>query len=101
MVAERSPAMYGSETLTTVESSTTMNVLAMTAHATIHGLTRGASATASEAPLRAAGAASACGSGSASLGQYRFAPLRPFDWAQGVPSIVEGRGARGLLCPRE
>jgi hypothetical protein len=23
-----------------------------------------------------------------------FAPLRPFDWAQGVPSIVEGRGAR-------
>ena len=34
--------MCGSDTLTTVESSTTMNVLAMTAHATIQGLTRGA-----------------------------------------------------------
>ena len=44
IVAERSPAMCGSDTLTTVESSTTMNVLAMTAHATIQGLTRGASA---------------------------------------------------------
>ena len=25
--------------------------------------------------------------------QCRLAPLRPFDCAQGVPSIVEGRGA--------
>ena len=41
MVADRSPAMCGSDTFTTVESSTTMNVLAITADATIQGLTRG------------------------------------------------------------
>src|SRR5262249_41264060 len=44
IVADRSPAMCGSDTLTTVESSTTMNVLAITADATIHGLTRGGAA---------------------------------------------------------
>ena len=37
--ADRLPAMCGSDTLTTVVSSTSMNVANMTAIATIHGLT--------------------------------------------------------------
>src|SRR3954468_454575 len=37
-VAERLPAMCGSETLTTVVSSTSMKVLIITAEATSHGL---------------------------------------------------------------
>src|SRR6187401_2429644 len=41
IVAERLPAMCGSETLTTVVSSTSMNVANMTATATSHGLTCG------------------------------------------------------------
>src|SRR6185295_19586060 len=43
MDAERLPAMCGSDTLTTVVSSTSMNVANMTAIATIHGLTVGCS----------------------------------------------------------
>src|SRR5437870_11148047 len=39
MVADRLPAMCGSETFTTVVSSTSMNVANMTAIATIQGLT--------------------------------------------------------------
>ena len=39
MVADRLPAMCGSDTLTTVVSSTSMNVANMTAIATIQGLT--------------------------------------------------------------
>ena len=39
IVAERLPAMCGSDTLTTVVSSTSMNVANMTAIATIQGLT--------------------------------------------------------------
>src|SRR5579884_35851 len=39
MVAERLPAMCGSETLTTVVSRTSINVLDITAIATSHGLT--------------------------------------------------------------
>ena len=39
IVAERLPAMCGSDTLTTVVSSTSMKVANMTAIATIHGLT--------------------------------------------------------------
>src|SRR5204862_1193278 len=39
IVAERLPAMCGSDTFTTVVSSTSMNVANMTAIATIHGLT--------------------------------------------------------------
>ena len=42
--ADRLPAMCGSDTLTTVVSSTSMNVANMTAIATIHGLTCGCSA---------------------------------------------------------
>src|SRR5580765_4148893 len=38
-VAERLPAMCGSDTFTTVVSSTSMKVANMTATATIHGLT--------------------------------------------------------------
>jgi hypothetical protein len=38
--------------------------------------------------------------GSASPGQSRFAPLRPSAKAQGVPSNVEGRGARHLESHR-
>ena len=41
IVAERLPAMCGSDTLTTVVSSTSMNVANMTATATSHGLTCG------------------------------------------------------------
>src|SRR6185295_4620386 len=41
IVADRLPAMCGSETLTTVVSSTSMNVANMTATATSHGLTCG------------------------------------------------------------
>ncbi len=37
-LAERLPAMCGSETLTTVVSSTSIKVAHMTATATIHGL---------------------------------------------------------------
>src|ERR1043166_8232044 len=44
VVADRLLAMCGSETLTTVVSSTSMNVANMTAIATIHGLTRGTAA---------------------------------------------------------
>ena len=40
-LAERLPAICGSETLTTVVSSTSMKVANMTAMATIHGLTCG------------------------------------------------------------
>src|SRR5512146_1666190 len=40
-VAERLPAMCGKDTLTTVVSSTSMNVPSMTATATIQGLTSG------------------------------------------------------------
>src|SRR5215470_12562246 len=39
MVAERLPAMWGSDTFTTVVSRISMNVANMTATATIHGLT--------------------------------------------------------------
>src|SRR4026207_148133 len=39
IVAERFPAMCGSDTLTTVVSSTSMKVANITAMATIHGLT--------------------------------------------------------------
>ena len=39
VLTERLPAMCGSETLTTVVSSTSMKVANMTATATIHGLT--------------------------------------------------------------
>src|SRR5438132_3861639 len=39
IVADRLPAMCGSETFTTVVSSTSMNVANMTATATIQGLT--------------------------------------------------------------
>ena len=39
MLADRLPAMWGSDTLTTVVSSTSMNVANITAMATIHGLT--------------------------------------------------------------
>src|SRR5579872_5722539 len=39
IVADRFPAICGSDTLTTVVSSTSMNVANMTAIATIHGLT--------------------------------------------------------------
>ena len=39
IVADRLPAMCGSDTLTTVVSSTSMNVANMTAIATIQGLT--------------------------------------------------------------
>jgi len=38
MVADKLPAMCGSDTLTTVVSSTSMKVPSMTAIATIHGL---------------------------------------------------------------
>src|ERR1700692_4764238 len=41
MVAERLPAMWGSETLTTVVSSTSINVLSITAMAMIHGFIAG------------------------------------------------------------
>src|SRR6476660_5303238 len=41
IVADKLPAMCGSETLTTVVSSTSMKVLSMTATATIQGLTAG------------------------------------------------------------
>jgi len=44
MLAERLPAMCGSDTLTTVVSSTSMNVANITEIATIHGFTRGVSA---------------------------------------------------------
>src|SRR6476661_6543281 len=44
IVAERLPAMWGSDTLTTVVSSTSMNVANMTAIATIQGLTCGVAA---------------------------------------------------------
>ena len=40
-VAETLPAMCGSDTFTTVVSNTSMNVLSMTAMATIHGFTSG------------------------------------------------------------
>ena len=40
-VAETLPAMCGSDTFTTVVSSTSMNVLSMTDMATIHGFTCG------------------------------------------------------------
>src|SRR6266568_6617709 len=40
-VEESDPAMCGSETLTTVVSSTSINVLVITVMATIHGLTTG------------------------------------------------------------
>src|SRR4029450_8378343 len=43
IVAERLPAMCGSDTLTTVVSSTSMNVANMTAIGTIHGLRVGCS----------------------------------------------------------
>jgi hypothetical protein len=39
IVAERLPAMCGSDTFTTVVSSTSMNVANITATATIHGFT--------------------------------------------------------------
>jgi hypothetical protein len=39
IVADRLPAICGSETLTTVVSSTSMKVANITATATIHGLT--------------------------------------------------------------
>src|SRR5579872_1142685 len=45
MVADILPAMWGSDTLTTVVSSTSMNVLNMTATATIQGLIVGRSCT--------------------------------------------------------
>src|SRR5664279_654401 len=41
VLTERLPAMCGSETLTTVVSSTSMKVANMTATATIHGLMAG------------------------------------------------------------
>src|ERR1035437_9551380 len=41
VLTERLPAMCGSDTLTTVVSSTSMKVANMTAVATIHGLTWG------------------------------------------------------------
>src|ERR1043165_1868450 len=40
-LADMLPAMWGSDTLTTVVSSTSMKVASMTATATIHGLTCG------------------------------------------------------------
>src|SRR6187549_3612797 len=46
IVADRLPAMCGSDTLTTVVSSTSMNVANMTAIATIHGFTWGCSGSA-------------------------------------------------------
>src|ERR1700750_3298907 len=59
IVADRLPAICGSDTLTTVVSSTSMNVANMTAIATIHGLTWGCSlvmclvsAVNAEAPVR-------------------------------------------------
>src|SRR5437667_10909099 len=59
MVAERLPAMCGSETCPTVVSSTSMNVANMTATATIQGLTcRGSGliwGTASGSRLQASG----------------------------------------------
>ncbi len=56
-VAERLPAMCGSETFTTVVSSTSMKVPNMTAMATIHGLTyRGVAAGGAAIVLRPAAA---------------------------------------------
>jgi len=39
VLTDRLPAMWGSETFTTVVSSTSMNVAHITAEATIHGFT--------------------------------------------------------------
>src|SRR5262245_135505 len=50
IVADRLPAMCGSDTLTTVVSSTSMKVANMTATDTIHGFTVGADADNSQLP---------------------------------------------------
>src|SRR5581483_12029660 len=69
MLAERLPAMCGSETFTTVVSSTSMKVANMTATATIQGLTGFSALMASSCALRSGG----CGRASDHAG--RGAPL--------------------------